>query len=98
MRVAWHLFLLVMTFSVPLDAAEAELLSVREAGIDLGGNGDSGAPAISADGRYVAFVSGAANLTTNANLKQAVTDVYLHDREAGATKWLSFSTNEMTGA
>ena len=98
MRVAWHFFLHLFTCCACLSAAEPELLSVAGAGVDIGGNGNSGAPSISADGRYVAFVSGAANLTTNANLKQAVTDVYLHDRETGATKWLSVSMNGNEGA
>jgi Tol biopolymer transport system component len=40
-------------------------------------------PVISADGRYVAFMSSATNLV--ANDTNAVDDVFLHDRQAGTT-------------
>ena len=49
-------------------------------------NGGSGAPAISADGRYVAFYSTATNLapgTTN------VSEIYVRDVVAGTTAWAS---------
>jgi Tol biopolymer transport system component len=44
------------------------------------GDGDSRSPAISADGRRVAFISSAEILAPGA--AQAPTDVYLHDRDA----------------
>jgi Tol biopolymer transport system component len=58
-----------------------------------GGSGDdeaaggSGAPAISADGRFVAFASAATNLVDgDANSKS---DVFVHDRQTGATERVS---------
>jgi len=52
---------------------------------------DSLAPSISADGRYVAFASGASNLVTGAG--HLVSDVFLYDREAGTIRCLSLTPN-----
>ena len=49
------------------------------------GNGTSSAPAISADGRYVAFASASTNLVASVN----GTQIYLHDRELGLTTLIS---------
>jgi hypothetical protein len=46
-------------------------------------------PVISADGRYVAFISGAANLVVNDT--NAQTDVFVHDRLTGKTERASVS-------
>lgn len=55
------------------------------------GNGDSLMPAISADGRYVAFVSRASNLVSDdANY---MPDIFLHDRETGATRRVNTDYN-----
>ncbi|HVZ94543.1 MAG TPA: hypothetical protein VG797_08535 [Phycisphaerales bacterium] len=51
----------------------------------------SGSPSISADGRFVTFYSGAANLVpgdTNDNL-----DVYVHDRQTGRTSRVSVDSS-----
>ncbi len=59
------------------------------------GNKNSGVPSISADGRYVAFASGATNLVagdTNAN-----TDVFVRDRQSAATERLSVSPSGAEG-
>src|SRR5205809_7953833 len=54
------------------------------------GNGSSGLlsfafpPALSADGRFVAFVSFATNLV--AGDTNGATDVFVHDRQTGATE------------
>ncbi len=54
------------------------------------GNGSSSAPALSADGRFVTFVSDATNLVTgDTNFAR---DVFLHDRQTGATTRISVST------
>jgi Tol biopolymer transport system component len=49
------------------------------------GNGVSTVPAISADGRYIAFVSLATNLVTGVTGQQ----IYLHDRQTGQTTLVS---------
>ena len=52
-----------------------------------GGDGDSFAPAISADGRRVAFASTATNLSGEAD--HTVTNVYLRDLPSGTTTFIS---------
>ncbi|MCB2188665.1 MAG: hypothetical protein KQJ78_19780 [Deltaproteobacteria bacterium] len=59
------------------------------------GDGNSNAPDISANGRWVAFQSDATNLVTgdtNGN-----TDIFLHDRQTGATTRQSVSTAGVEG-
>jgi Tol biopolymer transport system component len=51
------------------------------------GNGTSGSPSISADGRFVAFVSGSTNLDPADTKNNA--DVFLHDRTTGTTSLVS---------
>jgi Tol biopolymer transport system component len=51
------------------------------------GNGNSWGPAISADGRYVAFVSSATNLV--ANDTNNATDIFLRDMQTGSTMLVS---------
>src|SRR5580658_10206563 len=54
-----------------------------------GGNGDSVAPILSGDGRYVVFASSANNLPTNASnylpLMPAQMNVFLRDRASQST-------------
>ena len=52
-------------------------------------NGFSGWPSLSADGRFVAFASDASNLVPGADDQR---DVYLHDRQTGATTRVSMNT------
>ena len=62
-----------------------ERVSVDSAGGQA--DGGSGKPAISADGRFVAFASAATNLVDgDANSKS---DVFVHDRQTGATERVS---------
>ena len=56
-----------------------------------GGTGGSSAPAISADGRYVAFFSYASNLVAGDTI--GVGDVFVHDRVTGATTRVSIATD-----
>ena len=58
-------------------------------------NGASSDPAISADGRYVAFVSRATNLV--AGDTNGVRDVFVHDRQTGATTRISVNSSENQG-
>ena len=78
-------------------AAGLELVSVRSSSLNpsASGNGDSGLPIISPDGRYVLFTSTADNLvlTTNSNpvsgLLPAGLNVFRRDRTNGTTTLVS---------
>jgi Tol biopolymer transport system component len=61
------------------------LVSVDSAGTE--GNGDSSAPSISGDGRYVAFVSDADNLVGGDS--NGFFDIFVHDLQSGATTRVS---------
>ena len=68
--------------------------------VDLNGqaaNKDSLAPAISADGRYVAFFSYDDLLAVGGESLLVHSDVYLHDRLTGAVERVSVSSNEVQG-
>jgi Tol biopolymer transport system component len=65
-----------------------ERVSVSSAGEE--GNGDSGWPSISADGRYVAFGSDASNLVPGDT--NATPDIFVHDRLTGTTERVSVSS------
>jgi hypothetical protein len=60
--------------------AQYTRISVSSAGVQ--GDGASGTPAISGDGRYVAFASAASNLVPGDT--NGVADVFLHDRDTDA--------------
>ena len=70
------------------DAGTLELVSVASDGAQL--TGDSIAPAISADGRYVAFASAAALVPADTN---AAFDVYVRDRVAQTTTRVSVASD-----
>ena len=65
-----------------------ELVSVSSAGEQA--NGDSGDPSISADGRFVAFASGASNLV--AGDTNGTWDIFVRDRKRGTTRRVSVSS------
>src|SRR4051812_26566555 len=65
-----------------------DLVSKSSAGIQ--GNGGSSSAAVSADGRFVAFESGANNLV--ANDTNNVSDIFVHDRVTGITERVSVSS------
>lgn len=65
-----------------------ERVSVSSAGTQ--GNNGSTDPAISADGRYVAFTSSASNLV--AGDSNAAGDVFVHDRQTNSTERVSVSS------
>ena len=54
-------------------------------------SGGSGSPSISADGRYVAFTSDATNLVAGDG--NGVSDVFVHDRQAGITERVSVDSS-----
>ena len=64
-----------------------ERVSVGAMGIQ--GNGISNEPSISADGRFVVFISAANNLV--ANDTNGMADVFMHDRQTGVTERVSVS-------
>lgn len=68
-------------------AGTTELVSVASDGTQ-GNSGSSGAPAISADGRYVAFGSWASNLAAG-DTDGTLRDLYVRDRVAGTTELVS---------
>ena len=66
--------------SVAADGSEAD-----------NGSGNSEPPALSADGRYIAYVSSATNLVTGDTNELA--DVFVYDRQSAQTVRVSVSTN-----
>jgi Tol biopolymer transport system component len=68
-------------------------VSVKTNGTE--GNGISYPPSISADGRFVAFVSQASNLV--AGDTNETHDVFVHDRQTGITSRVSVQTNGTEG-
>ena len=64
-------------------AGQTTVVSKSSAGII--GDGVSSAPAISADGRFVSFVSASTNLVTSVS----GTQIYVHDRQTGQTTLVS---------
>lgn len=73
------------TFVRPLTGGPLERVSVSTSGAQA--DGDSSRLSISADGRYVAFVSDANNLTTDDD--NLGPDVFVRDRAAGTTRRVS---------
>lgn len=67
---------------------ETECVSVDALGAH--GNEDSKAPAISGDGRYVAFHSAATNFVSEST--NGVTHIFLHDRQSGVTSRVSMNS------
>ena len=70
-----------------------EMVSVSTGGAQ--GSGDSHSPAISADGRYVAFWSFAPNLV--AGDSNGTYDIFLRDRQLGTTERVSVATVGVQG-
>ncbi len=89
--------LLLAGVSVPASAQTFQLLSALDAlqGAAAGGGGDSGAPVISAEGRYVLFASTAANLVLMSSntavppRNPPALNVFLRDRTNGTTALVS---------
>ena len=66
-------------------------VSVDSAGGQGTTNTNSSTPALSADGRYVAFVSDASNLVPNDT--NDTLDIFVHDRQTGSTTRVSVDSN-----
>lgn len=74
-------------------AGTTERVSVDSAGTQS--DAGSGSSAISDDGRYVAFNSGATNLVSNDT--NGASDVFLHDRQTGITIRISVDSGGIQG-
>lgn len=72
---------------------QIELVSVNSSGEQ--GNASSTSPDISADGRFVVFISLASNLAVSDT--NGIEDVFVHDRETGETTLVSRSTAGIQG-
>src|SRR5262249_34913438 len=79
---------LLDVFVRDLASGVTELVSVDSGGVQ--GNAPSDSPAISSDGRFVAFVSVATNLVAGDTNSKA--DVFVRDRQTGTTERVSVST------
>ena len=67
------------------DRQTGQTTVISKSNVGVVGTGVSSAPAISADGRYVAFVSTATNLVPGVS----GTQIYLHDQQTGQTTLIS---------
>lgn len=75
-------------FIQDLQTKSVSRVSVSSTGAQANGpSGDWTAPAISSDGRYVAFASAATNLATVAS--DGIEQVFIHDNQTGATTCVS---------
>ncbi|HXQ32463.1 MAG TPA: hypothetical protein VN843_00440, partial [Anaerolineales bacterium] len=68
-------------------------VSVDSSGVD--GNGFSGGPSISGDGRFVAFQSSATNLVTGDTNEKV--DIFVHDMQTGTTERVSVHSSGVEG-
>jgi Tol biopolymer transport system component len=82
-------------FAYEVAAGKTSLVSVNAAGTG-GANADANYPALSADGRFVAFASAAGNLTANDSNQSS--DVFLRDLLLGVTELISADTNGLAPA
>jgi Tol biopolymer transport system component len=74
-----------------IDTATTEVVSVPDGGGEP--DGDCGEPAVSADGRFVAFVCDAANLVPGDT--NDVPDVFRRDRQTGRTQRVSLGEGDV---
>jgi CSLREA domain-containing protein len=77
---------------------DQQSFSTTRVSVDSNGtqaNGDSEKPFISADGRYIVYHSSATNLVSDDT--NALTDVFLYDRETGTTTRISINPSGLQG-
>jgi Tol biopolymer transport system component len=77
------------------DRASGETTRVSVDSNGVQGNGGSYYPAISADGRFVAFQSDASNLVPGDT--NGLTDIFVRDRQSGTTERVSVATSGAQG-
>jgi hypothetical protein len=90
----WPALALVLATLSVFSAEAAQLVTQRDSSLasPAGGNGDSGLPITSADGRYVLFASAANNLTLTNNNNSVLPrrmNVFLRNRTSGTTSLVS---------
>jgi Tol biopolymer transport system component len=90
-----NLFPLSDIFVHDLQTGITTLVSVDSNGIQ--GNGDSSAPSISSDGRYVTFKSQADNLIVGDTNLSPLSDIFVHDLQTGTTTLVSVDSNGIQG-
>ena len=79
----------------PALAGVGDTMRVSLASDGTQGNGGSGYPSISTDGRYVAFYSGASNLVSGDTNNKG--DVFVHDQQSGQTERVSVASDGTQG-
>jgi Tol biopolymer transport system component len=87
------LLALIATFEGDLLAQTTTRVSVSTPGAQ--GDSWSDGPSISPDGRFVAFISGASNLVSGDT--NGASDVFVHDRQTGATERVSVDSSGAQG-
>ena len=89
---------MAMMFVAPANAVPVQLLSVRNPSVPLpaGGDGNSAAPSLSPDDRFVVFTSTANDLVPGGNSGYAL-NVFLRDRTGNTTVLVSGSLNGTGG-
>jgi Tol biopolymer transport system component len=94
----WIVPLALVSMGNSQSASPVQLLSARVPSVvqPAGGNGNSVAPVVSADGRFVLFSSSANNLVAGDN-SQLGLDVFLHDSLSNTTVIVSVRTNGAGG-
>jgi len=88
-------FVLMMPVMALGQIRSGDLVSVNSDGIGSA-NGESYNPVISANGRYVAFLSMASNLDPTVTDTNGNPDVYVRDLETGVTRLASFNESGST--
>jgi hypothetical protein len=79
-----------------LPSVTALSLAYPPGGPSLTANGDSFAPSMSADGRFIAFVSQGTNLVAGQTDTNSALDVFLYDRTMGTTTLVSHASGSAT--
>ncbi|HKI05882.1 MAG TPA: hypothetical protein VKK31_28130 [Thermoanaerobaculia bacterium] len=90
--------MLALMMAAPGHAGAATVELVSGTAAAAGSFGTSAKPALSADGRYVAFLSDAANLVPGQEDDNEAPDAFLHDRLLGTTTLVSHAAGSPTRA
>lgn len=98
-RLGLLLLCLAAGATAPVAAGQLERLTASDPGSpSVTPAGESRFSALSADGRYVVFTSGAANVVSGQTDANGGTDVFLRDQVAGTTVLVSRSSDSASGS